>query len=153
MARGTVALLGNLQIDRNVLDRVASEFDWSVEQASTLHALREMSAAREVVAVVFNAGNLGASWNQALESVLRAAPRALPVVCAGFSEQIRWDELADAGAFHVLRRPIDESEARHSLGFIWAAKRGDEIPPKAAPQKADHADSREPAPNRFAAKH
>lgn len=135
MADGTVVLLGNLNIDRQIFDSVASEFDWTVEQVRNLSALREMNAARNVVAVLFDARNMGVSWNDGLESVLAAAPRALPVVCPGFAESIRWPELADAGAFHELRRPINESEARHSLGFIWAAKRWDEPQTKAASQE------------------
>jgi DNA-binding NtrC family response regulator len=127
MCRGTVALLGNLNIDRTVFDAMAAEFDWAVSQTHSLSELREMSVAQNVAAVLFDARNLGVSWNDALESVLAAAPRALPIVCTGFSEPVRWPELADAGAFHELRLPINKSEARRSLGFIWAAKRWDRI--------------------------
>ncbi len=145
----TVALLGNLNIDRNVFDTVAAEFDLRVEQVQTLRALREKSASRNVAAVLFSARTLGVSWNEALQSVLAAAPGALPVVCPGFSEAIRWPELADAGAFHELHLPIDESEARHSLGFIWAARRGENEQTRVGPQRASNADSGE---IRFAAK-
>lgn len=123
MAIGTVALLGNLNIEREVFDAVAAEFDCSVEQASSLSGLRKLDATRHLVAVLFDARNLGLSWTDALKFVMDAAPAALPIVCAGFSETIRWPELADAGAYHLLRLPMDEGEVRRSLGFIWAAKR------------------------------
>jgi DNA-binding NtrC family response regulator len=130
--RGTIALLGNLNIDRTMFDALAAEFDWAVGHTDSLGALREMSASQNVAAVLFDARSLGVSWNDALESVLAAAPRALPIVCTGFSEPVRWSELADAGAFHELRLPINKSEARCSLGFIWAAKRWDRIEHDAA---------------------
>lgn len=152
MGSGTVTLLGNLNIDRSVFDRIAKEFDWDVEQTPTLRSLRDMSDSRNVVAVLFSARTLGVPWNQALESVLAAAPRALPVVCAGFSESIRWPELSDAGAFHELRLPIEEGEVRRSLGFIWAAKRGAPEPARVAPQRAARKETPEPMISRYAAR-
>jgi hypothetical protein len=125
MAMGAVALLGNLNIDHEVFDAVAAEFDCDVEQATSLSGLRKISAVRNIVAVLFDAPALGLSWKDALKFVMDAAPSALPIVCAGFSHSIPWPELADDGAYHLLRLPIDESEVRHSLGFIWAAKRAE----------------------------
>lgn len=152
MAARTVALLGNLSIDRKLFDSVASEFELTVDQAATLGALRDMCGSGDVSAVVFDARCLGLSWQDALESVLRSAPRALPVLYAGFAESIPWPELAEAGAFHVLRRPIKESEARHTLGFVWAAKRWDGQQKKPAGKQAQSENSRQPAVNRFVAK-
>lgn len=123
MAIGTVALLGNLNIDREIFDAVAAEFDCNVEQATTLSGLRKIGAVRNIVAVLFDAPALGLSWRDALKFVMDAAPEAFPIVCAGFSVPIPWPDLADAGAYHLLRLPIDEGEVRHCFGFIWAAKR------------------------------
>ena len=145
MRDGTIALLGDVNIEPAVLGVLAANFSWAVDRAATLGSLRDLSATENVVAVFFEAGNLGISWNDALESVLTAAPRALPIVCTGFSESIRWPELAEAGAFHELRLPIDEGEARRCLGFIWAAKRGDPIARDPAPGSAPGADRRKPA--------
>jgi hypothetical protein len=136
MNLGTVALLGDVSIEPAVFGALAANFNWAVDRAETFARLRAMSAARNVVAVLFDARNLGVSWNDALESVLAAAPRALPIVCTGFSEAVHWPDLADAGAFCELRVPIDEGEARRCLGFIWAAKREDQIQPPAAPEHA-----------------
>ncbi len=125
MSNGTVVLLGNLNIDRAIFDPVAAEFGWSVTQTESLQFLKEVSGRKEVVAVIFDATKLGLSWQDALERVLESSPRALPIACAGFSEVIPWSDLAEAGAFHELRRPIEASEVRTSLGFVWAAKRHD----------------------------
>jgi hypothetical protein len=136
MNLGTVALLGDVSIEPGVFGALAASFNWAVDRAETFARLRAMSTAQNVVAVLFDARNLGVSWNDALESVLAAAPRALPIVCTGFSELVHWPDLADAGAFCELRLPIDEGEARRCLGFIWAAKREDQIHPAAAPEHA-----------------
>jgi hypothetical protein len=125
MSTGTVVLLGNLNIDRAVFDGVAAEFGWSVVQTENLKFLKEISGKKEVVAVIFDATNLGLSWQNALERVLESSPRALPIACASFSEVIPSSDLAEAGAFHELRRPIEAGEVRTSLGFVWAAKRQD----------------------------
>lgn len=120
MTNGTVILLGNLP--PGALDRVASEFGWSVENVRSLDRVRDMSADRKFVAVLFEPYSLGLSWSLALRSVLDAAPTALPIACHRFSDVIDWPELADAGAFHALSSPFNERELRQSLGFIWARR-------------------------------
>ena len=104
---------------------MAEEFGWSVIQTENLKFLKEISGRKEVVAVIFDATQLDLSWQDALERVLESSPRALPIACAGFSEVIPWPDLAEGGAFHELRRPIEVGEVRTSLGFVWAAKRQD----------------------------
>lgn len=150
MGLGTVALLGNLNIEPAGFGVLAADFNWTVDRAATLAGLRKMSAAQNVVAVLFDARTLGVSWNDALELVLDAAPRALPIVCTGFSEPIPWVELADAGAFYELRLPMNEGEASRCLGFIWAAKRGDPSDASAMPARASGANWRKTAVTRFA---
>lgn len=142
MRCGTIALLGDVNVEPAHFGILAANFSWAVDRVATLRSLREMSATENIVAVLFDARNLGVSWNDALESVLAAAPRALPIVCTGFSEPVRWPELADAGAFTELRLPIDEGEARRCLGFIWAAKRGDQAEQDTAPERAPRANWR-----------
>jgi hypothetical protein len=127
MGRPVIAILGLLDIDRAVFDHAAGEFGWSVEYSPDLLTLRQKTISTDVLAVVFNAPTLEVSWREALEAVLRSAPRALPIVGAAFSETVPSDELAEAGAFHELRLPIDPGEVRRTLGFIWAAKRAPNI--------------------------
>ncbi len=51
------------------------------------------------------------------------APGARPVLCHGFADNIDWPNAAKAGAFHSLLLPFRLSEVRHSLGFIWGARK------------------------------
>jgi len=120
MANGTVILLGNLP--PGPLDRVVTEFGWSLEIVRSLDRVREMSAGRKLIAILFEPYSLGLSWSLALRSVLYAAPTALPIACHRFSDAIDWPELANAGAFHALSSPFNERELRQSLGFIWARR-------------------------------
>ena len=108
---------------------MVAEFGWSLKRAATLNDLAAVyrattNAGQDLVAVLFSPAALGLPWEQALRSVLRAAPGALPILCLGFTESIDSLQLADAGVFHSLRLPLDEREVRQSLGFVWNARRG-----------------------------
>jgi DNA-binding NtrC family response regulator len=115
-------LLGELQAERQRLEELAWGFGWSVSRSKDQREFGEFSRQCEVVAVLFNPYALEQPWPQALESILDAAPKALPIVCHGFSSEIPWPEMAEAGAFHSLRLPFDLGEVRQSLGFVWAAR-------------------------------
>ncbi len=121
MSQGNVVLLGGFQTDRGQLDRLVSEFGWSLREVQTLDELGRANP----VAVLIHPAAFNLTWHRALETVLDAAPRTRPIVCQHFSELIDWTELADAGAFHSLRLPLDLKEVRQSLGFVWAASHAD----------------------------
>lgn len=74
------------------------------------------------MAVLFNPTSLGLPWDEALRSVLNAFPKAFPILCHGFADNIDWPEVADAGAFHTLTMPFSVAEVRQSLGFVLGSK-------------------------------
>jgi hypothetical protein len=116
-----VVLLGNLPAE-SVLDRLVVQFGWALEKAASLEALWLPKVRREAVAVLFEATMWGLGWHEALKLVIGAAPAARPILCYRLSTTLDWPELSAAGAFHALAIPFRESEARQSLGFVWAAK-------------------------------
>lgn len=122
MTYRTVALLGNISVDRLKLDSLVAELGCSLKRAEGFDQLRRLSINEQVVAVLVDANALHLSWIEALEFVLKAASRALPIVCHRFSDRICWPELAAAGAYHALPLPLDPGEVRQSLGFVLAAK-------------------------------
>lgn len=129
----TVVLAGVWVIDQAALDNLAAEFGWSVARVSSIPQLAEMKVGGNLVAVLFNPQGLGLTKHgltgeQALQVVREAAPGALPIVCHGFADTVDWPELAEAGAFHLLRMPLDLSEVRQSLGFVREATRRSEAP-------------------------
>jgi DNA-binding NtrC family response regulator len=86
-----------------------------------------MRALESAVAVLFNPTSLGLPWDEALRSVLNAFPKAFPILCHGFADNIDWPEVADAGAFHSLPMPFSVAEVRQSLGFVWGAKQSSKL--------------------------
>ena len=116
---GTIVLLGALPVDHSVFNHVAAEFGWTVQSAATL---AELSALQNLAVVLFSPRHMALPWEQALQSVLEAAPRALPILCHTFAETVDWPRAANAGAFHSLLLPFDAREVRQSLGFAWSAK-------------------------------
>ena len=119
---GTVVLLGTAVAEDASLQEMVMEFGWSLEKAAGMDQLRDMAARRSPVAILFDPGSLGMACEDALRSVLKIAPHALPIPCYRFSDIVNWPELADAGAFHALALPLNPSEVRQSLGFVWSAR-------------------------------
>jgi DNA-binding NtrC family response regulator len=121
MAAETVVFLGDVSDECFALGEIARSFGWSLETVRDLAQLRTVSLQRDVVAVLFDPGTLSASASHALQLVRNAAPDALQIVCQRFSDSIPWPDLASAGAFHALRKPLSPSEFRVSLGFAFDA--------------------------------
>jgi len=116
---GIVVLLGALPVNHSVLNHLAAEFGWTVQSAA---ALAELSDDQNLAVVLFSPRHMALPWEQALQAVLEAAPRALPILCHTFAETLDWPRAAHAGAFHSLLLPFDAREVRQSLGFAWSAK-------------------------------
>jgi DNA-binding NtrC family response regulator len=135
-AGGTIVVLGTLSSEPAKLDAMVREFGWSFESLTSLEELRNLSAERSVVAILFEPRALGNAWADALQAVLEASPKAFPIVCQSFSETVPWEDLATAGAFHSLSIPLNFRELQQSLGFVWAATRQRGIPlHRPAPQR------------------
>ena len=116
---GIVVLLGALPVDHSMFDHLTTEFGWTIQSAATL---AELSTDQNLAVVLFSPRHMALPWEQALQSVLEAAPRALPILCHTFAETLDWPRAANAGAFHSLLLPFDAREVRQSLGFAWSAK-------------------------------
>lgn len=137
MTSRTVVLAGSLPVERLNLEGIVTEFGWSLREAGSLRCLAELNECHNIVTVLFCPASLGLPWDQALRSILDAAPGALPILCHGFSEAIDWPRAAEAGAFHSLLLPLNLQEVRQSLGFVWSAKsRSEVIPIRQGPKKA-----------------
>jgi hypothetical protein len=121
MANGTVVLLGNLPIERLMLDCLVTEFGFSFKHVPTLDCLKNLKQ-QDAVAVVFRPSALNLEWDEALEAVIDALPAAFPILCHGFADHLDWPRAADAGAFHSIHVPFSIAELRQSLGFVWGAK-------------------------------
>lgn len=121
--RQTVCLLGSPCEKSLSMETLAAESGWTFEHAGDLRQLREIGAARDIVAVLIDAAMLGMRPEDAVQAVSDAAPKSLPILCHKASETIEWTELAQAGAFHALLMPLHPSEVRQTFGFISDAHR------------------------------
>jgi len=106
-----------------VLDVVVKEFGWFLEIAQSLDDLRVLSTDRHIVALLIDPAAIQLSPSEALESAMEIAPRARRVLCYRFSDTMSLAEMADAGAFQTLATPLNPTEVRQCLGFVWAADR------------------------------
>lgn len=122
MTHPTVVLMGSLSLQVPATSELAREFGWSIEPAAGFEQLRALGRGRQIVAVLFDAGDLGVTVEQALRAARKAAPNARLISCHRFSDVVNWPELAEAGAFHALSIPLDRNELRQSLGFVWSAR-------------------------------
>ena len=118
----TIVVIGNMTNGHPLLESVFLEFEWSTEATSTLDGLADIYSRSDVLAVLMDPAALDLPWRQALAAVQRTAPRALPILCHRFSDAVDWTEAANAGAFNLLGLPLNVSELRQSLGFVWAEK-------------------------------
>jgi len=122
MPSGIVALVGDLHLDGQALDLIAGEFHWWVKRFRTIYELAQAND-NNLIAVFFDPKSLSLTQGRALRVILEAAPGTLPILCHRFAEAVDWPQLAEAGAFHSLRFPLDLREARQTLGFVWEARR------------------------------
>jgi len=120
MTNGTVVFLGSS--GTQPLNPLVQEFGWAFETSSSLDEFRNLNAIRSPVAILVDADSLGSSWRQALRSIREIDSQSLLIVCHRFSDNVDWSELAEAGAFHSLALPLDVSEVRQSLAFVWSAR-------------------------------
>ena len=121
MSQETVILLGHVS-GRKSIERLLAEFGWALESATTMGGLTRIGSRSDVVAVLIDPVAIELPWKRALAAVRREAPHALPVLCHPFSDPIEWTEASAEGAFHLLGLPLNLSELRQSLGFVWAER-------------------------------
>ena len=123
MAQGTVVLAGSLPVEHLALDLLVAEFGWSLREVDSVCHLAALNLEHNLVTVLFNPQNLALPSDEALRAILDAAPGALPILCHRFADEIDWPQVAQVGAFHSLLLPFNAREVRHSLGFVWGARR------------------------------
>jgi hypothetical protein len=104
---------------------IAEEFGWAVETVTDLRQAMAIHSDVSAAAVFFHREAFGpdCSWTDALRVLSAALPGTRLIPCHGFSEQVDWSELSDAGAFHFLWLPLKENEVRQCLGFVWETRK------------------------------
>ena len=114
---------GSAEFAVATVQAVAEEFGWTVAIAGNLREAATANKYRRASVALFHREALGRnSWSDAVRVLQSALPDVRPVACHAFSEPVDWPTLCDAGAFHSLRLPLNESEVRQSFGFVWESE-------------------------------
>jgi hypothetical protein len=121
MRSQAILALGAAAAAESALMPVVDEFGWRLLTASTLEDLASVAARNDVIAVLIEPAAVNLSWKQAISAVRAVLPKALPILCHRFSENVDGAEASASGAFHLLGIPFKNGELRQSLGFVWAA--------------------------------
>jgi hypothetical protein len=126
MADRIIAMPGSGHFDLRRLKESAAEFGFRVETAEDSRQIEAgLNPSREIAAILFHRDALGprSSWFDTIWALRSDLPGVRLVACHGFGEEVDWELLSSAGAYHVLWLPFKESELRQCLGFIWDAER------------------------------
>ena len=124
MADNILVLPELVEVDLPILQTTAMEFGFVVDVVGNLGEVARVTKPGRTAALLFHRDALGlkCSWPEAVRFLKGMAPEVRLIACHGFSEEIDWDELSEAGAFHSLVLPLKENEVRQSLGFLREAE-------------------------------
>jgi len=116
----TVVVLTSGEPDVSAIIAGAATFGWSVLMLNRLRSL-DMLPLDTVSAILFDRDAVGGSWTEATSRLRRMAPKVPLIACHHITEMLDWPAVCDAGAFHGVRVPLNKSELRQSVGYVWAA--------------------------------
>ncbi len=118
MAKPLLAILGDLDDERLVLDRAAKEFGWDTVSAGTPEELANSCEKARVVGVVVASreGRDPEAWR-----VWSNGAKVRPILCWRPAERLEQHQLAEWNAYDALLLPLRFVEVRRSLGFLAQA--------------------------------
>jgi DNA-binding NtrC family response regulator len=130
-----IALLGDFSGERLDLRAVAADFGWAMHSVKGVSELRALAHRLRLDAVMIHAKTAGESWMDALALVRQIVPDAKLVLCHGIDELQAQPDMIMAGVFQALLLPLNESEVRRALGFVWAELRNRAREERPVPRK------------------
>ena len=98
----------------------AGTFGWNTLTLKRVAAIEKLPF-EAIAAILFDRGAVGGSWPEAASRLRRIVPQIPLIACHHITEKLDWPAVCDAGAFHGVSVPLNESELRQSLGYVWAA--------------------------------
>lgn len=116
----TVVVLTSGELDVSAIIAGASTFGWSALMLNRLRSLDTLPL-DTIAAILFDRDAVGGSWTEATSRLHRIAPKVPLIACHHITEMLDWPAVCNAGAFHGVRVPLNESELRQSFGYVWAA--------------------------------
>jgi hypothetical protein len=120
-----IVVCGDTQCDAARWTALALEFNFDLEFIPEISGLGQVPNCEGISSVVVHLDQHGATAAELSTQVRRYAPQARLIISKPMASGISVGDLRAAGVFHSLRQPIQSSEMRQSLGFLWSALRQD----------------------------
>jgi DNA-binding NtrC family response regulator len=120
MSEPMVVFHGDFEDEYLPWESLAVHLGWRIRQTKTLDDLQEVRDLGEIPAVFLDC-RADSCVAGRLAAIKRYVPNTRVVVCYPISAPVLADELVAAGAFHSVPKPLQASDVKQSLGFVWEA--------------------------------
>ncbi len=128
-------MLTSGKVELSAIIAGANAFGWNVLMLNRIRSIDTLPL-DTVAAILFDRDAVGGSWPEATSKLRRIAPKARLIACHHITEMLDWPAICDAGAFHGVSVPLNESEVRQSFGYVWAAMQREGMSVAARPSVA-----------------
>ena len=129
----TALLVSPAAEDHEILRKLFRHHGWRLEHASSFDSI-SMQLSQKAASVVITERDLSArNWKDVLKVIQDLADPPILIVISRQADESLWAEALNLGAYDVLTKPIDETEAIRVLTSAW-----DHYPQAAAALPAGH---------------
>lgn len=118
MPRPCLIFLGDFSDEKILWEEVGRHVDWTVRHEHNPDCLRELNGKSDIAGVFVECSGEGLNDVLRLKRIQSLVPEACVVACRPL-DLMDATESDSIGAFHVIARPLDLSELRQSVGFVW----------------------------------
>jgi DNA-binding NtrC family response regulator len=109
-AVGTILSISPIEDDHDSLERILSEYRWTLHRALTLPSATAFLA-RNQAPVVICENDLGpGAWKDLLDEATVPPPPPCVIVTSRLADECLWEEALQAGAYDVLAKPFEREE-------------------------------------------
>ena len=106
--------------DVEELASILSETPWTLTDASPLEDPSIALKGAAVPILLFDRDAAGASWQTAMNRMIKSRRGACVVLLSSVADQYLWDEVVHQGGFDLLTRPFRKEQVLSTLTFAYA---------------------------------
>jgi DNA-binding response OmpR family regulator len=111
----TALVVGSLELDEFLMERLFRQCHWRLLVAGSRMAALDQLARNEVHVVLADTSVSGWPWAMVLADLRRFQPTPPLVVTSPVADEVLWSEVLNCGGFDVLARPLDTDEVRRVM--------------------------------------
>ena len=109
-AVGTVLSISPIEDDHNCLERVFSEFRWTLHRALTLPSAKTFLAENHAPVVICERDLAPGTWKDLLDGAIVLPQPPCVIVTSRLADEYLWAEALHVGAYDVLAKPFQTEE-------------------------------------------